>query len=85
MREGTLYAKRADGTTYEIHDDAHVLEFFAANSGKDAGEFVKAALSNEAFWGEDLTAYEGMEETVTEWFTLIKADAKDALQKVLGM
>jgi len=85
LREGTLYAKRADGTAYEIHDDAHVLEFFAANSGKEVGEFVKAALSNETFWGEDLTAYEGMEETVAEWLTLIKADAKDALQKVLGM
>ena len=52
---------------------------------KEAGAFVKAAISNEAFWGEDLTEYEGMEETVTEWLTLIKADAKDALQKVLGM
>lgn len=85
LREGTLYAKRADGTAYEIHDDAHVLEFFAANSGKDADTFVKAALSNEVFWGEDLTAYEGMEKTVAEWLTLIKADAKEALQKVLGM
>lgn len=85
LREGTLYAKRADGTTYEIHDDAHVLEFFAENSGKEAEEFVKAALSNEVFWGEDLTAYERMKETVTEWLTLIKANAKEALQKVLGM
>lgn len=85
LRDGALIAKRADGTAYEIHDDAHVLEFFAANSGKEAGEFVKAALSNKAFWGEDLTAYEGMEVTVTEWLTLIKADAKDALLKVLGM
>lgn len=85
LREGTLYAKRADGTAYEVHDDAHVLEFFSTNSDKDAGEFVKVALSNEAFWGEDLTKYEGMTETVTEWLALIKADAKDALQKVLGM
>ena len=85
LREGTLYAKRADGTAYEIHDDAHVLEFFSANSGKEAGEFVKAALSEEAFWGEDLTAYEGMEATVAEWLVLIKQDAKAALQKVLGM
>jgi len=85
LREGTLYAKRVDGTAYEIHDDAHVLEFFAANSGKDADTFVKAALSNEVFWGEDLTGYEDMEKTVAEWLTLIKADAKEALQKVLGM
>ena len=85
LRDGALIAKRADGTVYEIHDDAHVLEFFATNSGKAAGEFVKAALSNVVFWGEDLTAYEGMEATVTEWLTLIKTDAKAALKKVLGM
>ena len=85
LREGTLYAKRAEGTSYEIHDDAHVLEFFAANSGKEVSEFVKAALSNEAFWGEDLTAFIGMEQTVVEWLTLIKTDAKEALKKVLGM
>ena len=85
LREGALIAKRADGTVYEIHDDAHVLEFFATNSGKAAGEFVKAVLSNVVFWGEDLTAYEGMEATVTEWLTLIKTDAKAALKKVLGM
>lgn len=85
LREGTLYAKRADGIEYAIHDDAQVLEFFAVNSGKEAGEFVKAALSNETFWGEDLTAYEGMGATVTEWLQLIKADAKEALKKVLGM
>lgn len=85
LREGTLYAKRADGTVYEIHDDAYVLEFFAANSVKDADALAKAALSNEAFWGEDLTKYEGMTETVAEWLTQIKADAKEALKKVLGI
>lgn len=85
LREGTLYATRADGTKYEIHDDAHVLEFFAINSGKEAEEFVRRALSNETFWGEDLTAYRSMEETVAEWYALIKADAKEALKKVLGM
>ena len=85
LRDGTLYAKRADGTQYEIHDDAYVLEFFAANSGKDVNEFTKAALSNDKFWGEDLSKYEGMEETVANWLALIKTDAKAALEKVLGM
>jgi len=85
LRDGTLYAKRADGTQYEIHDDAYVLEFFAANSGKDVNEFTKAALSNDKFWGEDLSKYEGMEETVANWLALIKTDAKVALEKVLGM
>lgn len=85
LRNGTLYGTRADGTEYEIHDDAKVLEFFATNSGKEAGAFVKAALSNETFWGEDLTAYEGLEHAVTEWLVWIQKDTKEALQKVLGM
>ena len=85
LREGTLYAKRADGTEYAIHDDESVLKFFAENSSKACNEFVTAALGNQSFWGEDLTAYNGMEETVAEWLALIKADASVALKKVLGM
>ena len=85
LKEDALVAKRADGTTYEVHDDAAVLAFFAENSAKSVEEFVKKALSNEAFWGEDLTAYEGMEETVFSWLTLIREDAAVALKKVLGM
>ena len=60
-------------------------EQLAENSGLDSAVFVKNALSNEAFWGEDLTAYAGMEETVAMWLALIKADAKAAVKKVLGM
>lgn len=85
LRADGLYAKRADGTEYVIHDDAAVLQFFAENSSKECGEFVKAALGNVNFWGEDLTLYTGMEQTVTEWLTLIKEDAASALCKVLNV
>ncbi len=37
-------------------DDADVLEFFAANSGKETDEFVRAVLGNTSFWGVDLGA-----------------------------
>ena len=83
LREDGLYAKRADGTEYVIHDDAAVLKFFAENSGKECAEFVKAALSNQSFWGEDLTVFDGLEAAVTEWLTLLKADAALAVRKVL--
>lgn len=83
LREDGLYAKRADGTEYVIHDDAAVLQFFAENSKLDAATFVNKALSNVNFWGEDLTAYTGMAETVTEWLLLIKKDTAAALSKVL--
>ena len=83
LREDGLHAKRADGTEYVIHDDASVLQFFAENSGKESAEFVKAALSNQSFWGEDLTVYAGMTETVAEWVSLMREDVSAALHKVL--
>lgn len=83
LREDGLYAKRADGTEYVVHDDAAVLKFFAENSGKECGEFVKAALCNQSFWGEDLTAYDGLENAVTEWLSLMREDVAGALHKVL--
>ena len=85
LKEGALIASRADGSTYEVHDDADVLAFFAENSEKEVNEFVKKALSNAEFWGEDLSQYAGMEETVAEWLTMIRQDAVAALKKVLGM
>jgi len=84
LRDGILYAKRAKGDEYAIRDDAFILDFFCENSGKDTAEFVKAALANTAFWGEDLNAYAGLTETVTEWLTLIREDASAALTKVLA-
>ncbi len=44
-----------NGEKYRIMDDAAVLEFFKENSPKATAEFVQAFLSNEAFWGQDLS------------------------------
>ena len=83
FREDGLYAARANGEEYVIHDDDGVLKFFSENSGKEAAEFVSATLSNTDFWGEDMTAYPGLVSTVSHWLTLLKDDAANALQKVL--
>ena len=53
-------------------DDMSVLEFFAANSGKDAAEYTKAVLSNEDFWGQDLSQIEGLTDRVTEYVSSIR-------------
>ena len=45
-------------------DDAAVLDFFAANSGKEAAEYVHAVLSNVDFWGQDLSALAGVEDAI---------------------
>lgn len=84
LKEDGLHSKRLDGTEYVVNDGADVLEFFARNSIKAANEFVISAASNTAFWGEDLTVYEGFAKTVAKWFELIKADTAAALRAVLA-
>ena len=81
LREDGLYAARANGDEYVIHDDRAVLEFFAQNSGKDG--FIRKTCANTAFWGEDLTAYDGFEEQVAGWYQKIRTDVTSALKEVL--
>ena len=72
IRDKALIGHR-DGAEYQILDDAAVLEFFAENSSKDAAEYTHAVLSNEHFWGEDLTKLAGVEEAVTVYMEDIRA------------
>lgn len=71
IREKALIGHRGNDE-YQILDDAFVLEFFAANSGKDAAEFAKAVLSNEDFWGQDLTKLDGVEAAVAGYLSDIR-------------
>lgn len=72
IRDKALIGHR-DGVEYNIMDDADVLEFFAANSGRDADDYVHAVLSNTAFWGEDLSKISGVEEAVASYMKDIRA------------
>ncbi len=82
LRDDGLYAKRANGDEYVIHDDKAVLEFFAQNSGK--ADFVEKACANADFWGEDLSAYNGFADAVSYWYGKLKVNTADALKEVLG-
>ena len=62
--DGSFAGVRALGNEYPIVDDQFVLDFFAGMEGKSAEEIAKAVLTNEAFWGEDLTAYDKFLATV---------------------
>lgn len=81
LRDDGLYAKRAGGDEYVIHDDRPVLEFFAENTGK--ADFVKLACKNQNFWGEDLSSYGNFTDEVKCWYEKIMADTKNALNEVL--
>ncbi len=83
LKEDGYHAKRANGTEYVINDNRDVLEFFAANSGKAAEDYVQAVASNVDFWGADLSAYSNFVETVSAWLNAIRLDPVAALDKVL--
>lgn len=63
LAEGKLVCRRGE-ETYTLQDDAAVLAFFAESGGMAPAEQVKAFLSNEAFFGRDLTQVPGLEAAV---------------------
>lgn len=79
-----LHACRNDGTPYLIRDDRSVLEFFATKSNLPAEEFVRAVAENTAFWGEDLTRYEGFVSEVTTSLIALKTDPSTALKNIIS-
>lgn len=74
-----------DGSEYKILDDAAILEFFAANSSKSSKEFAIAYLSNEKFFGEDMTKYDGLVDQVSEYLDKIKTNGmRKAIEEVIS-
>lgn len=71
IRDKALIGHRGE-EEYQILDDMSVLEFFASNSSKDPSEFTKAVLSNEDFWGQDLSKIDGLSECICEYITSIR-------------
>ena len=68
MRDGAYMGKRADGTVYQIKDDAEVLAFFSKTwAEKDATGVAEAVLSNKAFWNDrNLTEIAGLTDAVAD-------------------
>lgn len=74
-----------DGEEYAIKDDKDILEFYDAHKGDDAKTIAKAVLSNQGFWGEDLTQYEGLEEEVSADLEMIgEKGAYELMKACLG-
>ena len=62
--EGKLACKRGE-EAYTLQDDPAVLKFFAESGDMAPAEQVNAFLSNEAFFGQDLTKIPGLAAYVT--------------------
>ncbi|QTQ17046.1 tagaturonate reductase [Treponema parvum] len=83
-REMTTVHKRG-GVAVKLQDDTDSLKFFEDlyAKTKDPKELAKAVLKHEKFWKEDLTKYEGLEETVAGYLAAIQKDGiKSALDSV---
>lgn len=83
MVDGALMGRRLT-ETYPIADDEDVLAFFRQNAGIGAKELTRKVLSNESFWGEDLTRVAGFEGAVAGYLCdILSSGAKAAMKKVL--
>ncbi len=71
MGENCLIGMR-NGEEYQIKDDREVLDFFYAHKDDSAADYVHAACTNAAFWGEDLSALPGFEDAVVKYLEAIE-------------
>ena len=79
--DGAYYGER-NGEKYKIMDDKEVLDFFASRNDQDTRSFVKEFLSNEVFFGQDLTQERDTLDKVTEYLNAIKSlGMREALKK----
>ena len=81
-----FYKGDRNGETIALKDDQAVLDFFAAvwSEGSDAQTVAEKVLSNTTFWGEDLTAYEGLAAQVGDSLALIlEKGLQEAIQSAL--
>lgn len=72
------------GDVIDLKDDADILAFFNErweNEADDIPTLVHKVLSNQSFWGEDLTSYEGVEETVCDYLQRIQSNDYQSVVK----
>ncbi len=76
--EDGLICVRPAGNEYKIQDDAWVLDFYFEHKDASDAELVKAVLSNEKMWDQDLTKIADLEETVLADLTKIRNEGAEA-------
>ncbi len=79
--EGLIATNPVTGKNYTIKDDRPVLEFYAERKDLSNAELVHDVLSNESFWGQNLTKIPGLEEEVLKDLNLIDEKGARALME----
>ena len=76
----TFYSGKRGDDSIALKDDQSVLDFFSKNwmavnaSELTLEDLVNAVLSNTDFWGEDLTAYNGLASQVSAYVSKIRVE-----------
>ena len=78
LNDKGLVCRRPKGNEYAISDDRWALEFYWAHKDDSVEELVKAVLTNEQMWDQDLTKIEGLYDTVVANLKLIRAEGAEA-------
>ena len=82
--EDGLICRRPNGDEYKVQDDAPVLDFYYENRRADEETLVHNVMTNESFWGRDLTKVKGFEALAVEDLKKIRTKgAREAYASVL--
>ena len=78
LNEKGLVCRRPKGNEYVISDDRWALEFYYEHKNASAEELVRAVLTNERMWDQDLTKIEGLYDAVVANLKLIRTEGAEA-------
>lgn len=82
LTDAALIGQR-NGQEYKIMDDRAVLEFFFAHKDDSAAELAHAVMSQDSFWGQDLTKIPGFETAVAACLEDIESNGAYAVMQKL--
>ena len=74
LNDKGLVCRRKKGNCYTCSDDRWALEFFYDHRNDTAEDLVRAVMTNEQMWGQDLTNIPGFEEATVKNLRLIRAE-----------
>lgn len=69
-----LVCRRPKGNTYTCSDDRWALEFYWDHRNDSVEELVRAVMTNQQMWGQDLTQIPGFEEATVANLKKIRAE-----------
>ena len=69
-----LVCRRPKGNEYTVSDDRWVLEFYRDHKDDSAEDLVRAVMTNQDMWGQDLTEISGFEAAVVRILKQIRTE-----------